>query len=188
MRPKLVIDIETKNTFADVGGKQNLERLDVSYVGLYSFSEDKFFGFRENELATLGPHLQESGLVIGFNTKHFDLPILNKYFHFNLNALPQFDLLEEVEKSFGSRISLDLLAKTNLGVEKSGWGLDAIRFYAEGDWESLEKYCLRDVEITRDLYNLVERQGYLSVPDKSTNKLIKVGIKTRDLAEENTLF
>ena len=33
---QIVFDIETKNSFADVGGEANLKKLDVSVVGVYS--------------------------------------------------------------------------------------------------------------------------------------------------------
>lgn len=97
MKDRLVIDLETKNTFNDVGGKDKLRDLAVSLVGVYSYNQDKFIGFREDRLPELGPMLQNAGLIIGFNIKHFDLPVLNKYYNFNLEALPQIDLLKEVD-------------------------------------------------------------------------------------------
>ena len=45
-----VIDLETKYSFDEVGGRENFAALGVSYIGLYSYAEDNFFGFRENEM------------------------------------------------------------------------------------------------------------------------------------------
>ncbi len=185
MKDRIVIDIETKDTFFDVGGKDKLRDLSVSFVGVYSYNQDKFTGFKEGEFQDLGPMLQSAGLVIGFNSEHFDIPILNKYFNFNLEALPQMDLMKRVEEVYGNRVSLDSLAKANLGVEKSGNGLDAIKYYANQDWESLEKYCLKDVAITRDLYELAKRQGYLMVPDRMGEKITKVELLIREPEESN---
>ncbi len=189
MRDKIVIDIETKNTFADVGGKENLKNLDVSLVCAYSYERDDFLMFRENKLQELGPLLRDAGLVVGFSITRFDLPVLEKYFPFNLAAVPSLDLLDEIELAYGRRISLDILAKTNLGVGKTNHGLDAIKFYAEGDWESLERYCRQDVLITRDLYELAKRQGYLFIPDRWTGENQRVNLNLQDAIEEsNTLF
>jgi len=189
MRDKIVIDIETKNTFFDVGGKENLKDLDVSLACVYSYNQGDFLSFRDDKLKELGPMLQDAGLVIGFSINRFDLPILNKYFNFNLLSVPTLDLLDEVEESYGHRISLDILAKTNLGIGKTNHGLDAIKFYNEGDWASLEKYCLQDVLITRDLYELAKKQGYLLIPERWGENTHKVNLTFKDdVPESNTLF
>lgn len=189
MRDKIVIDIETKNTFFDVGGTENLKDLEASLVCVYSYEKRDFLLFRENKLQDLSPILQNAGLVIGFSIRRFDLPVLDKYFNFNLSSLPSLDLLDEIEASYGRRVSLDILAKTNLGVGKTNHGLDAIRFYNSGDWESLEKYCLNDVLITRDLYELTKKQGHLMIPERWSDNLIKVNLNLKDdIEESNTLF
>lgn len=189
MRDKLVIDIETKNTFADVGGKENLKDLDVSLVCAYSYELGDFLMFRENKLQELGPLLRDAGLVVGFSITRFDLPVLEKYFSFNLSAVPSLDLLDEIERACGRRVSLDILAKTNLGVGKTNHSLDAIKFYKQGDWESLERYCRQDVLITRDLYELAKRQGHLLVPDRWTGMNHRVNLNLQDAVKEtNTLF
>lgn len=186
----LVIDIETKNTFADVGGQHNLKDLDCSLVGLYSYNFDKYLAFREHQLHEVGPILQSAALVIGFSINRFDLPILNKYYNFNVMSLPRFDLLEEIEKAHGRRISLDLLANANLGYGKTGHGLDAIEYYKKGDWESLEKYCLQDVKVTKELYDLAKKQKHLLIPQKWNPRHEKVELEIKDavLTAQNTLF
>lgn len=186
----LVIDIETKNTFADVGGQQNLKDLDCSLVGLYSYNFDRYMAFRDDRLHEVGPLLQNAGLVVGFSINRFDLPVLNKYYNFNLLKLPKVDLLEEIEMACGKRISLDLLAKTNLGIGKIGHGLDAIKYYKEGDWDSLEEYCLQDVKVTKELYDLAKRQKYLMIPQKWSERLDKVELDIQDVLMNapNTLF
>jgi DEAD/DEAH box helicase domain-containing protein len=137
----------------------------------------------------LGALLKEAGLIIGFSSNRFDVPVLNKYFPFNLKAVRSLDLLEEIESVYGKRIGLDLLAKANLGVGKTNHGLDAIKFYNAGDWVSLERYCTQDVLVTRDLYELARKQGYLLVPDKWSTEMHKVPLMFDDSIEEpNTLF
>ncbi len=188
MKDCLVIDIETKNTFADVGGESNLKDLDASLICVYSYMEDKFFSFREGNFNGFASMLQNAGLIVGFSITRFDLPVMDKYFKFNTMALPRFDILDEIETNYGRRVGLDILAKTNLGIGKNGHGLDAPKFYATGDWESLEKYCLNDVLITRDLYNLVKDRKHLFVPDRMTGTLIKVNVAPKEMEVANTLF
>jgi DEAD/DEAH box helicase domain-containing protein len=185
---KLVIDIETSNTFADVGGQANVADLTVSLVGVYSYRNKRFSSFNEHQLDELTPLFRQCGLLIGFAINRFDIPVLAKHVPFSLLALKRLDLLDEIELAFGRRVSLNILAKTNLGVEKTHEGLEAIRLYAEGNIEELTAYCLNDVRITRDLYELARTQRYLSVPDRTTGELVKVPLSWNEETLPATLF
>ena len=175
---KIILDIETKNTFSEVGGQDNRHLLEVSFVGLYSYKEDKYISFFENEIEKLGEYLKNANPVIGFAINRFDLPVLDKHFNFDLMSLPRLDLLDEIEMSLGRRIGLDVLAKTNLGLEKTHKALEAIDLYQAGNLKELEAYCLNDVKITKDIYELIKRQGYLLVPDKLTKEIKRVAVNT----------
>lgn len=170
---KIVFDIETKNSFADVGGQENLRDLSVSVVGAYSYNADRYFCFDEHELQRFGDLLKNASLLIGFSSKRFDVPVLEKYFNFNLTAIPHYDILEEIEKSFGRRIGLGALAEANLGIAKTAQGLEAIEFYKRGELEKLKEYCLQDVKITKEIYDLMKRQGFLWIPERNTVKMAK---------------
>ncbi len=173
---KIVFDIETKNTIPDVGGDRNIEKLDISVVGAYSYDKDEYFCFEEHEFPQLEEMMKHAGLVIGFSSRRFDVPVLNKYFKFNLSALPHYDILEEIEKSFGRRISLDLLAEANLGVKKTGHGLDAIGWWKNGEKDKVKEYCKHDVKITKEIFDLICRQGYLWIPQRNSPHMVKVAL------------
>lgn len=188
MLDKLVFDIETKNTFADVGGQDRVHDLEVSFVGVYSYNQDKYLSFREDKMKELGELFKNAGLIIGFSINRFDVPVLNKYFDFDLFKVARLDLLDEIEMNAGQRISLDILAKTNLGVGKTSHSLDAITFYKEKNWKALENYCLNDVKITKDLYELAKKRGYLIMPERRTGNLLRVQFQFEDLIFHPTLF
>src|SRR3989344_5886293 len=61
--------------------------------------------------------------------------------------------MEDVVYALGHRLKLETIAQATLGHGKSGDGLDAIKYFRAGDWESLEKYCLDDVRVTKDIYD-----------------------------------
>ena len=187
---KLVIDIETKNTFADVGGPQNLTALQISFVGVYSYKQDAYLSFFENELEKLKSLLQNAGLIIGFSINRFDLPILNKHLGVNLNEIENIDILDDIEQKLGHRVGLDWLAQTNLKVGKTAHGLEAIKFYKEGRLEELKNYCLQDVKLTKDLYELGKKQGHLLVPTNYGAEIAKVEFDwhKRIPVAANTLF
>jgi len=170
---KIVLDIETKNTFADVG-KDNFDALEISLVGAYSYNQNKYFCFNENQLDEFAQLCQSANLLIGFSINRFDLPVLKKYLTFDLFNMANFDILDKIETITGQRVGLNALAKTNLGIGKTGHSLAAPHLYHKGQIEELKNYCLNDVKITKELYELALKQGYLLVPQKNSHESLRV--------------
>ncbi len=180
MNDIIVLDIETKNTFLEVG-RDNFEALEISLIGFYSYKQDKFFSFNENEIERAAEFLKKAGLLVGFSISRFDLPVLKHHFgrlsgweDFDPFLIPRVDLLDEIEFSLGQRVGLNILAKTNLGFGKNGKGLEAPNLYHEGRLEELKNYCLNDVKITKDLYELAKKQGFLMIPQKEIKEPVKL--------------
>lgn len=148
----VVFDIETKDAFSDVGGRDGLEKLQISVLGAYDYANDAFVTYEEPELSRFAERLQRSPLLVGFNSRRFDTPILQKYIPFDLRRIPQLDIMEELQKVLGHRVSLDSVARATLGAGKSGSGLEAIRLWRERKIAELKHYCLDDVRITRDIF------------------------------------
>lgn len=175
-KDKIVFDIETKNSFDDVGGRDYLDKLEVSVVGTYSYNLDKYRVFDETEFDELEEFLKSANLLIGFSSKSFDVPVLEKYFSFKLSALPHFDILEKIEDEIGRKLGLNLVGQANLGISKTGYGLEAIEMYKKGEIEKLKEYCLQDVKITKGLFDLILEKGYLWVPLRGLPQMQKVKI------------
>lgn len=173
---KIVFDIETKNTFNDVNG--DIEKLKVSVVGVYSYKKDEYICFDENQMDELGEMLKEAKPLIGFNSKAFDVPVLEKYFNYKLSAVPHYDIHEELENRLGHRIGLGVLGKANLGMEKSeSTGLKAIKLYRDGEMERLKNYCLQDVKITKEIFDKIEKEGQLWIPEKGIPQMKKLKVE-----------
>lgn len=158
----VVFDVETKKSFDEVGGFHP-EKLGVSVSGVWYGptspmaplgvkEEGTLRAFREEEFPEMFKIFESADRIVGFNSIDFDMVALKPYYLGDLLKLPNFDILQEVEKKVGHRVKLDALAKETLGIQKGGSGLDAITYYHQGDWEKLTKYCLQDVVITKDLY------------------------------------
>ena len=76
MGERLVLDLETQRDFNEVEGRK-LELLGVSVVGVYSYQENRYDAYLEADLSTtLAPRLQAAELLIGFNIRRFDPPVL----------------------------------------------------------------------------------------------------------------
>src|SRR3989338_8113004 len=98
MGEKLVLDLETQKEFSEVDGRKP-ELLGISVAGVYSYEEDRYEAYLEADLGSkLGPRLQAAELLIGFNIRRFDLPVLQPYVSYSLSTLPVLDIMEEIVK------------------------------------------------------------------------------------------
>lgn len=178
----LVFDIETSNFFTDPEvGRDNYEALKISVVGVYSYNQDKYFCYEESEMDKLAELFMGDVRIVGFSSNRYDIPVLNLYFkklkerdQLNLWEKERVDLLQEVELATGGRVSLSRLAEANLGEKKTGHGSEAIGLFKEGRIEELKTYCLKDVELTKRLYDLYVNNKELLVPNKTTGGIDKI--------------
>ncbi len=171
---KVVLDLETQKLFEEVGGRGKNHLLKVSVCGIYESASARFSTFSERELPRLGEILQNADQIIGFNIKDFDFEVLRPYFNFDIGTLPYLDIIADVQKQLGHRISLDAIAQATLGRGKSGNGKEAILYWRSGRIDQLKKYCLEDVRITRDIYNYGFNNGKILFKDFFNIKEIPV--------------
>lgn len=157
----IVLDVETQRGFNEVERKK-LHQLKVSVACIYDSRTDSYLGFEEKELLKLEEILKQADLIVGFNVRDFDLEVLAPYFVTPVKSFPVLDLLVEIEKVRGHRVSLQSVAQATLNAGKSGSGWDAIRLYKEGKMDELKKYCIDDVKITKDVYEYGIKHGKVS--------------------------
>lgn len=172
----VAFDLETKNTFDEVGGRANMHKLEVSVAVSYNSRTDTYTTYREDELAGLVEELKETELVVGYNIVGFDYPVLQSYTDFDLYQLPTMDVMLSLEHSLGYRIGLDKVAAATLGTGKSGHGLQAIEWYRNGQWDLLIKYCRQDVKVTKDVYEFGRDNGFLYIPKAGDRRRVDVRI------------
>ena len=195
MDDTIVFDIETQNFFTDKGvGWNNFEALRISVIALFSYNQDKYFVFEEKELTDAIDFFRNSKALVGFSINRYDVPVLNIYFQkmkinpeLNLWEKQRIDLLEEIESLYGQRISLSKLAEANLGEKKERHGSEAGDLFFSGQIEELKKYCLKDVELTKKIYDLYLNQNRLIFPDKKTGKNLILDFKNNTIISP-TLF
>ncbi len=169
----VVFDIETKNEFKDVGSVEPAA-LDISVVGIHDSETDSYATFLEEDLPKLWSILEKTDILVGYNSDHFDIPLLNKYYHGDLSRITSIDLLREIKNSLGRRLKLDSVAEATLGVRKSGNGLEAITWWKNGDVDRVREYCLKDVRITKELYDYAKKYGSLKYRDLGESREIKI--------------
>jgi DNA polymerase III epsilon subunit-like protein len=183
---KIVFDIETRNTFQEVGSTESTA-LDISIVCIHDSSTDTYSSYLVEELPKLWPILESADLLIGYNSEHFDLPLLNKYYAGDLSRIKHVDILKEIKLSFGRRMKLDQVAEGTLGINKSGHGLEAITWWRQGEIEKIRKYCLDDVRITKEVYEYALKNNMLKFKEGGKIMDIKLDTSNWEKPEESNM-
>ena len=182
---EVFFDCETKKLFSEIQGF-NPADLGVSITSLYkrklddsyNESEGEIMSFWERDFDKIWPIFQKADRIIGFNSFKFDIPALQPYTNIKLIKLPHFDIMEEIKKKVGRRISLDALAKETLDKEKSDIGVNAVLYWQSQSKENLEKlrkYCEMDVIISKELYDFGLKNHFLKYKDRwNTTRIVNV--------------
>ena len=178
----LYFDLETQKSAEDVGGWGNIHDMKLAVGVVWDSCEQEYFSYQENTALQLVEKLQTADLVVGFNVKKFDYGVLQPYADFDLDEITTFDMLIDINKKLGHRLSLNHLAENTLNAKKSADGLVSLQWYKEGEIDKIIKYCKQDVEITRDLFLYGESHGYVKYSTRSGGvKDLKVDWKTPSL-------
>ncbi len=175
MGGRLVLDLETQKEFSEVEGRRP-ELLRVSVVGVYGYAENRYDAYLEADLGALAPRLQAAELIIGFNIRKFDLPVLQPYLSFPVASLAVLDVMEDVVKHLGHRVSLDSIAQATLGRGKSGSGLEALRWFKEGRFDLITKYCLDDVKLTKEIYEYGQQHGRFFATSRFSSETLQIPV------------
>jgi DEAD/DEAH box helicase domain-containing protein len=172
---KIVFDIETSNLFSDVGSNDPAA-LNLSVLCLYDYSRDVYESYLQEDLHKLWPLLESADMLIGYNSDHFDIPLLNKYYSGDITKIKSLDILKEIKNSYGRRMKLDQIAEGTLGSNKSANGLEATRWWNEGKKDKVIEYCIQDVKITKEVYEYAMANQKLIF--KEDGKLLTIPLNT----------
>ena len=168
---RITFDIETEGDFRPNGDFGDLE---VTVVGVYDSGTNEYSSYLRHELGNLWPVMERADLLVGYNSDHFDIPILNKYYAGDLTKIKSVDLMKEIKQVLGRRLKLDNVAEVTLGKGKISNGLEAIGWWKQGLVEKVREYCLDDVRITEELYQYAKKHGSLKYRDYDGMREIKL--------------
>jgi DEAD/DEAH box helicase domain-containing protein len=175
----ITFDIETyipEGVPDRIGSKLNVEAMKVAVIGAYYSWIDggTYVAFLEENVADFLASLQTADCVIGYNHIWFDNAVLQKYADFDLKTLPNWDLMQEAEKSLVFKPKLDDLCKSNLGTQKTDSFETYRNYYRDGKMFELTDYCMHDVLLTEKLHQLVQKNGHLLYSDAFKTRQILI--------------
>jgi DEAD/DEAH box helicase domain-containing protein len=169
----VTFDIETANWFTETGGSDPAD-LKIAIVCIHDSETDSYSSYLEPELPKLWPILERTDMLIGYNSDHFDIPLLNKYYPGDLSRIKSLDLMNEVYNAMGRRLKLDSIAEGTLGINKSGSGSQSLVWWRAGEIDKVRDYCLKDVEITRKIFDYALKNGSIKYKDLGQIREVKL--------------
>lgn len=182
----IVFDLETQNIFSDVG-TNNPADLDLSVGCVYDSGTDSYTVATIDEVSILWPIIEKADALVGYNSNHFDIPLLNKYYPGDLCQIKSIDLLETIRKSLGRRLRLDSVAQATIGAKKSANGLQAVKWWREGNITSIKKYCKQDVKVTKEVFEYAQENGKIFFKDGSRKQEVLLDTSDWNADPEHSL-
>lgn len=182
----LVFDLETQNFFQEVGGSDPAS-LDISVASIYDSGEDKYTTVTVDDLNQIWPSIEAADALVGYNSNHFDIPLLNKYYPGDLTQIKSIDLLEYIKESLGRRLRLDSVASATVGAKKSADGAQAVRWWREGKVDEVKKYCEQDVRVTKKVFDYALEHGHIKFKDGHRKREVPLDTSSWLTKEDNSM-
>jgi DEAD/DEAH box helicase domain-containing protein len=172
----IVLDLETQYIASEVGGWDNIRDMRLAVGVAYHAAEDAYTTYLESDAERLITTLREADLIVGYNLLRFDYEVLRRYTNDPLLDLPTVDMLRDIHRTLGWRLKLDDVAAATLGEGKSADGLQAVRWFRQGQIQKVIDYCRRDVEVTWQVYQFGQQHGHIRYRDRNW-RLRRVPVK-----------
>jgi DEAD/DEAH box helicase domain-containing protein len=169
----IVFDIETANWMSDIGSS-NPADLTIALVCIHDSETDTYSSYLEHELHRLWPILERTDILVGYNSDHFDIPLLNKYYPGDLTRIKSLDIMAEVHAALGRRLKLDSIAEATLGENKSASGAQSLQWWRAGEIEKVRAYCLKDVEITKNIFDYALKNNSIKYKELGKSREVKL--------------
>ncbi|MFW5719524.1 MAG: ribonuclease H-like domain-containing protein [Candidatus Dojkabacteria bacterium] len=160
----VVFDVETKKIFDEIPDGAHAD-LGISYLAYYRSDTGRIEGLFEEDVPMFKEILEQADLIIGYNIIGFDYPVLQGYFACTPEKYTSCDLYQLIYRKHKIHLKLDNITSSTFGSGKIAHGLDAIRFYREGNMDKLKEYCDSDVNLTKELYEYIIKNKYLYYTD-----------------------
>jgi RNase H-like protein len=126
----------------------------LSALVIWDNKTDRYHLYDSGSLEKAVEHLNSADMIVSWNGKDFDIPIIEALSHSKLSSR-HIDMLDLVWHALGQKVKgykLGEVVHRTLGLEKTGAGEGAPKLMAQERWGELFDYCVNDVHITRKLW------------------------------------
>jgi len=197
----MALDIETTNYSWEIGGWDNKALFDTSVVATWDGKNGHIFTKADVLLddvethdlhpRTLGDHItnhvEKGGRILGHNIIAFDFPVLKQ----SLDCWAVGDIMQKSDNVIDTKLlfqkaslpygkletSLQSLVTHTLGKSKSMSSVDAPKGWRAGKYTEVCDYCLKDAQLTYDIYSHAKEHGVLKSRSFETGEIKEVKIE-----------
>ena len=164
-------DLESQKLFQEVDGRDPSKLLLACGV-TWSTERNDFAVYWEKDALALIAELKSADRVVGFNIIRFDYEVLKPYApNENFRSIRSTDMLQDIFRMLGFRLSLDSIAKATLGTTKTADGLKSVAWFKNGELDKVADYCKADVDITHRVFEFGRDNGFVHYYSKLGSKL-----------------
>ena len=164
-------DLESQKLFQEVDGRDPSKLLLACGV-TWSTERNDFAVYWEKDALALIAELKSADRVVGFNIIRFDYEVLKPYApNENFRSIRSTDMLQDIFRTLGFRLSLDSIAKATLGATKTADGLKSVEWFKNGELDKVADYCKADVDITHRVFEFGRDNGFVHYYSKLGSKL-----------------
>lgn len=193
----ITLDVETKMLASEVkGGWSTPEKMGIACLvtkemhGDYKVYTPELKIGKSATKEEVQQQINEADLIVSFNGISFDYKVLRGH-GFDISG-QNYDILQEFAKGKGHRISLENLARGELGETKMMNGQDAVLIWRKAlearrngeigsthyNYLKVVEYCKDDVRKTEQLFrNLIENGGSIKYYDKFREEILKTRLR-----------
>jgi len=198
----MALDIETGNYSYEIGGWDKTAMFEPTVVATWDGDNGNVYcnkaltidaTVKELHPRTLGEdlaqHIEKGGKILGHNIRGFDLPVLRDA----LDCWTAGDLLGKADSVIDTHnlvkkavaiveglscdTTLNTLVKATLDDSKIMNSADAPKYWREGRYDEVAKYCLSDAQLTYDLYKHAQDEGFVKSRCLKTGKVVEIEIE-----------
>ena len=187
------LDIETANYSHDIGGWANTHLFNPTVVATWDGQDATVFCNHDIDVdADVRPlhprdvgehimaHIEAGGAIVGHNILRFDLPVLRDALDCHAagevlrkhkdNLIDTAVLCRSASTDIGKAffVALDGLCLHTLSQGKMMKSADAPRLWADGDYESVVKYCVDDARLNWQLWDHGAKTGIVKARSRWT--------------------
>ena len=164
----VILDLYTKKSYDDVGGKKGLDKMGIAIAGLFSYSSTDIVYYNQENIDELLKELFSSSLIVGFNLRKFILKILSSFSTKELSSINSLDILEQLRKKLCFKPTIEGLFYGTLNENKEIQNLNYIpSLYKQGKSEVIKAHCEKNILDVKKLYDYGRSKGYIYYGDNS---------------------
>lgn len=165
VQKSIVTDGRKINPETDVNGWANSKFSKMSFGVLFDYEDNLYKIYDQSNIKELEKRLLRAERIVTYNGVSFDYNVLIED-GCNIQASPlrDYDILIKLWAKNGRRergFKLDEVANLNLGIGKSEDGAEAPKLFQTGQFARLITYCIKDVHMTKLLYDKIISDGFL---------------------------